>query len=771
MRRNEARRNKGRGARWPAGGALAAALIASMSLSASAGNRQSRPNAADSAKVAEAIRVERAPRMDGTLDDPLWQQAIPITDFRQREPFEGQPATEKTEVRILYTRREVYFGIVCRDSSGKGIVATELRRDVSLNLDDYFEILIDSARDRRNAYVFALNALGTQQDGLIAEEQAGQDADFDSGWDGVWTSAARTSPEGWTATVAIPFSTLNFTQFTNVIWGVNFKRFIRRKNEEDLWTAHLRVFGLTKVSEAGELRGINDIDSGRLFIIKPYVLGGVDRETGSGTKMLHTGGIDIKYGLRSNLVANLTANTDFADADVDQEQFNLTPYRLFFPEKRQFFLENEGVFDFFLGHDDRLFFSRQIGIDPVTGQQVPINGGAKVTGTLGKYQLGVMDVETRSSGPNPYANYGVVRVKRSLFGDSYIGVMGIDKRSGAANDHFNQSGGVDTRLVFLHNLIVRAWASRTRTPGISSGDTDLGIWVVYHRSWFDIDGVHKKVGPNYNPEVGFLERNDTAGDFLDLTLKQRPKIRGIRELQYEGFIFHVRDTAGALQTQEWQATFRTLFNNGGYTDSDLWDVTTQRLTSPFNIYKNIMIPAGIYHFARHQITYGSAKNHPFTFSLFERFGTYYDGHLNEARIRANYRPNPRFSVSVSETWNRFRLPEGNFSVDLASAQANYSFSRFLTFSSVLQLDTANAQGVSANLRLRYNYRPDSDLYIIYNVGTQFASLAAANPQQLRETRFAIKFTYSFRPEIGSAQSSTPGSTSPRIRRATVAAEE
>lgn len=353
--------------------------------------------------------------MDGTLDDLLWLKATPISNFLQREPYEGQPPTEKTEVRILYTKHEVYFGIACFEPDPDGIVATELRRDVSQELDDYFEIIIDSAHDRRNAYVFQINPLGTQRDALITEEQRTDSStgDGDPGWDGVWTSEARRTAQGWTANIAIPFSTLNFMQSSDVIWGINFKRFIRRKNEEDLWSAWRRVDGASRVSRAGELQGISDIGSGRLFIVKPYGLVGFSHFPASaagtgftpGTSPLYTGGVDVKLGLRSNLVANFTVNTDFADADVDTRRFNLTPFKLFFPEKRQFFLENAGVFTFPLGGDvDSLFFSRQIGIDPITGQEVPINGGAKITGSLGKFELGIMGVDTRRSGPNPDAN-------------------------------------------------------------------------------------------------------------------------------------------------------------------------------------------------------------------------------------------------------------------------------------------------------------------------------------------------------------------------------
>ncbi len=699
-------------------------------------------------KIAEAIRVDKSPKLDGTLNDPLWQLAKPITEFRQREPHEGEPSTENTEVRILYSRHAVYFGIYCHDADPLRIIATELRRDVSQDLDDHFDILIDSNHDRRDAYVFEINPLGTQSDGLIVEEQGGADrGDFDRGWDGVWTSEARITRDGWTATVEIPFTTLNFTLSKDVLWGVNFRRFIRRKNEEDLWSAYRRSFGITKVSEAGQLKGITDIGSGRLFIVKPYGLARYDKQTGQDPKFPLTGGLDVKYGLSSNLVLNLTGNTDFADAEVDLQPFNLTPFKVLIPEKRQFFLENAGVFNFDIGDKDQLFFSRQIGIDPVTGQQVPINGGARLTGTFGRTELGIMEVDTRSSGPNPYANYAIARLKEALWAGSYVGVMGIDKRSGDVLDSFNQTGGVDTRLVFFKDWFVDAHVAGTQSPGNPSGASDVGGSLSYRSNWLDGIVERRKIGPNFNPEVGFIERTNSNETYGDLTFKVRPRISGMRELQFEGFILHAPDTEGEVSTQEWQGTFRADFNNGGYTDDDIADVFTQRITTPFHIYKSVFIPNGLYHFARHQLTYGSAQDQRFTYNFFERFGGYYGGTLNEFRVRTNYRPTARFSVSTIATWNRFRLPlgNGNFSVLLSSLQANYSFTRFLTFTSLVQADTSNAQAISANFRLRYNYRPDSDLYIIYNVGTQFASIAPANPPQVRETRFAVKWTYSFAP--------------------------
>lgn len=712
------------------------------------------------AHIASATRVDHQPHLDGTLDDPLWQLATPIVDFRQREPFEGLPATERTEVRILYSRNEIYFGIFCHDSSPAGIVATQLRRDVSQEFDDYFEIIIDSSHNRRNAYVFQINSMGTQRDGLIVDEQQFEDTqDGDPGWDGVWTSEAKRAEEGWTATVAIPFSTLNFMNSHDVTWGLNFKRFIRRKNEEDLWSGWRRTFGASKISQAGELNGISEIGSGRLFIVKPYALAGFSHlppnATASGlqpgTSRLLTGGLDIKVGLRSNVVANLTGNTDFADSDVDVQQFNLTPYRLFYPEKRQFFLENAGAFAFPMSigdSSDQLFFSRQIGIDPITGQQVPINGGGKVTGVVDGFEFGALDVNTRSSGPNPFANFGVMRIKRSLGpSGSYIGVMGIDKRSGNTAEPFNQSGGVDTRWVLFRNLILTGFGAQTRTPGIATGQTNLGAGLIYRSNWLDFEGEHRKVGPNFNPQVGFLERTDCICDFADANFKVRPQAAGIRELNFESFIFHAPDTHHVVQTQEWQATFRAEFNNASYTDDDIVDVFAQRLTTPFNIYTNVYIPAGVYNWVRHQLTYGSSKNKRLTASIFERFGSYYNGRLNELRLQATYRSNERLQFAFSEQWNRFRLPlqNGNFSVLFGALETDYAFTRALSLSTILQMDTANAQAASGNIRLRWNYRPDSDLYVIYTAGQQFASLAAANPIEYYQNRFVIKYTYSFRP--------------------------
>jgi hypothetical protein len=688
-----------------------------------------------------ARHTEVSPALDGTLADPAWASASVVSDFHQREPFEKQPATEKTEVRVLYDKRTLYVGVHCYDANPSGIVATELRRDTDPSVDDNFTILVSPTNDKRNGYEFTVNPLGTQFDALIGDEGKINDTN----WDGIWRSEAKVGADGWTATIAIPFSTLNFKTSANPTLGINFRRFIRRKNEEDLWRAYLRIYGLERVSECGALTNLEGIGSGRLLVIKPYTVGGVKSDAANGTAHIATGGLDVKYGIRSNLVANFTVNTDFADADVDPVTFNITPFKLFLPEKRPFFLENSGYFQVGNRDQTQLFFSRQIGIDPVTGEVVPIDAGAKLTGSLGPYDVGVLDVKTRASGENPSANYLVARAKRNVLEESYVGGIYIDKRSSDPHDSFNRTAGADANFVLFKKLDLYGFLAKTSSapPELAGRDWAGTIGSSYTSNLVQVQAEHSVVQPHFNPEVGFVDRVDLVTNFADLTLSPRPKSGPVREYNFEGFIVRQHNTDGVLETQEWQTTFRANFHNGAYTDDDLFDNFIQRLDEPFNIFKNVVIPAGVYHFDRHQFTYGSDESKRFVYRFFERFGTYYNGTLNEFRIRTNYRPTARVSLATVETWDRFRFDEAVYNVHVGSIDASYSLSRFLTTTALVQVNSIETNPVSVNFRLRWTYRPDSDLFVIYNLGSQFTSIAAGNPVALREQRLTVKFTYSF----------------------------
>ncbi len=703
------------------------------------------PLPAPTARVAMGTRTEQPPRIDGTLDDPVWRLAPAVGDFRQREPLQTFPATEKTEVHILYDSRHVYFGIHCYDSEPQGIVATQLRPDLSQDLDDNFAIVIDPTLSHRNGYIFQVNPLGTQRDGEIIEEQAPPQTDsiVDPSWDGLWISAAKVTRDGWTATIQIPFSTLNFRGGSEVTWGLNFRRFIRRKNEEDEWSGYRRVFGFWRVSQAGTLRGLKGIEGRRLLVVKPYGLLGGRSPAGQPWSALHTGGVDVKYGLASNLIALGTVNTDFSDADVDQQQFNLTPNPVLIPEKRRFFLEDSDVFDFLLWNQDLLFFTRQIGIDPVSGQEVPIDAGGKLAGHAGGLDLGVMDVRTRAEGLNPYGNYAIVRVKRPLTPGSYIGFMATDKESGSPLDPYNRSAGVDAKFVLLGNLNLRGYYAKSWSPGLDRDNAALGGRLTYANNWFNIYAGHGITEKNFNAEMGFVTRTDDQPTIFQFNFTPRPHALNIRELDFGGFVGHDPNTAGRLTFKEQTLNIRVLFNNSAEIDSAPEDVIYQFLGQPLHLYKDISIPAGGYRFESHQVAYTSAGDRRMTYTGSFQWGGYYTGTLKTATLTSAYRPNPHLSLAVNDTLNVFRLPQGNFNIELAGMQVSYAFTRFLNLTTFLQADTAQMQAASANVRLRYTFRPDSDLYVIYNLGNRFQNLVAGNPLPIREQKFVVKVTYSW----------------------------
>jgi len=401
------------------------------------------------------------------------------------------------------------------------------------------------------------------------------------------------------------------------------------------------------------------------------------------------------------------------------------------------------VFNFLLWNQDLLFFTRQIGIDPVTGQEVPIDAGGKVAGHASGFDLGIMDVRTRAEGLNPYGNYSIVRVKRPLTPGSYIGFMATDKQSGSPLDPFNRSGGVDAKFVLFSNLNLRGYYAKTWSPGLHGDNTALGGRLTYANNWFNIYAGHGVTEKNFNAEMGFITRTDDQPTIVQFNFTPRPRVLNIRELDLGGFVGHDPNTAGKLIYKEWTPNIRVLFNSGAEIDSSPHDVVYQFLGQPLHLYQNISIPAGSYRFTSYQVAYTSAGSHRLTFTSSEQWGSYYTGHLNTATLTAQYRPNPHLALAVNDTLNSFRLPRGNFDIDLAGVQVSYAFNRFLNATTFVQSDTAQTQAVSANFRVRYTFRPDSDLYVIYNVGSRFQSLAAGNPMQVRQQKFAVKMTYSW----------------------------
>src|SRR5205823_4406081 len=383
----------------------------------------------------QAVQITEALKIDGLLDEPAWSLAQPATDFRQERPTEGAPASERTEVRVLFDDKNIYFGIRAFDSEAGHINARDLVRDSNFPNDDKIEILIDTYHDRRNAFRFAVNPLGTQQDALITDE--GRDVNVS--WDGSWVSAGRIYDSGFTVEIAIPLTTLRFKEGIDT-WGLNFARIIRRKNEESLWTSWQRSFGLERVSQAGELAGVAEIRRRRLREIKPYASG----EWREGVPLIGKPGFDAgargnagievaKLGITPSLTAEFTVNPDFGHAEVDNQVINLSRFSVFFPEKRDFFLENSGIFLFGRQGSNQAFFTRRIGLTD-RGQPVSIDYGAKLTGKAGSYNIGFLQVQTHSAGQGksgleiPRQQFTVFRIKRDILKRSTIGAIIVNRQ-------------------------------------------------------------------------------------------------------------------------------------------------------------------------------------------------------------------------------------------------------------------------------------------------------------------------------------------------------
>jgi len=357
--------------------------------------------------------------------------------------------------------------------------------------------------------------------------------------------------------------------------------------------------------------------------------------------------------------------------------------------------------------------------------------------------LGIMDVKTRAEDFAPYANYTVARVKKPLTPGSYIGFMATDKQSGNPFDPYNRSGGVDAKFVLFGNLNLRGYYAKSWTRGLDADNAAFGGRLTYANNWFNVYTGHGVTEKNFNAEMGFVTRTDDQPTIFQVNLTPRRHALGIREIDLGGFVYHDPNTAGQLIYKEWTPTIRVQFNNSAEIDSNPQDVVYQLLVQPLHLSGNISIPPGGYRFAEHLVSYTSAGNRRVTYVGSFQWGDYYTGTLKSATLTTQYRPNAHLALAINDTLNVFRLPQGDFSIELAGLQVSYAFNRFLNLTTFLQADTAQTQAASANIRLRYTFRPDSDLYVIYNTGTRFQSLVAGNPMPVREQRFAVKATYSW----------------------------
>ena len=697
-----------------------------------------------------AVRVDRGPQIDGVLDDPVWQTAALVNEFVQQEPDEGAPATERTEVRVLYDGRTLFLGVHAFDSSPDGPIASEMRRDADRILDeDNFQVILDTFMDSRSAYMFVVSPLGAQLDQQVFDE-GGRDRRASSSainrdWDGVWSVSASPTSDGWVAEIAIPMATLRFPDSDPQTWGINFMRNIRRKNEQVFWAPIPKAFTLTRVSLAGSLTDLESLSQGRDLRIKPYVTGGERRQRDGVIRDNSTQrdiGLDVKYGLTGGLSLDLTYNTDFAQAEVDNERVNLTRFALFFPEKREFFLENAGQFAVgttnSTGRIADLFFTRRIGLS-ASRAAVPILGGVRLTGKIGQNNIAIMDLQTEKFFDEPAQNFLVARYSRDIFQRSQIGGLLINKEA-SSGGQFNRTYATDIRLSITPSLTIDGFLAGTATTGISDeqfGGHIRAGWLS--RSW-RIYSEYTDLEDNFNPEVGFVPRVGIRRSKFHFEGNPRPGKWGIRMMEPMWNVTVFTDQTGRLVSRQFHHMVRTQFDSGAAINI-MYNRRFERLDIPFQVASDVVIDPGKYRFYDLRLSYNSDPSRSFTYSVNYGPQTFFDGDRTDMSLRAGVRVTDKLATSARFSRSDIDLPAGSFTADIGSFQIDYAFSPAVSLRTLTQYNSAADQW-STSARFRYIYRPGSDIYIVYDDVRQDTDIPVSPfLEEFRDRQLLIKVTY------------------------------
>lgn len=695
----------------------------------------------------QAVRAEPEPVIDGLLDDPAWQRAELIDEFIQQEPNEGSPVSERTEVRMLYDDEYLYLAVYAYDSEPEGVVATEMRRDSDRILDeDNFQIAFDTFRDSRSAYMFVTNPLGAKLEQQVFEEGEGGrrgsgSSNINRDWDGVWNVKARRMPDGWAAEIAIPVVTLRFPPGSDQIWGVNFMRNIGRKNEQAYWAPITKGYSITRVSLAGTVQGMESLNRGYDLRIKPFVVtGGTSLSDDGGpaeNSMEREVGVDLKYGITPGLNLDITLNTDFAQAEIDDEQVNLTRFPLFFPEKRDFFLENAGQFNVgstaSISRLADLFFSRRIGLSD-TGAPVPIIGGARLTGKMGRNNIAVMDVQTDNAYGLPGENFLVSRYSRDVFARSKVGALVINKQV-MDSDYYNRTYAADMTIAPHPSLTVNGFIAKTDTPGLDGNDVGGHVRAGWLSQSWRVYGEYTDLDDNFNAEVGFIPRVGIRTSKAHFEYNPRPGVLGIRMMEPMWNVTYTTDQSGKLVTRQYHNMLGTRFENGAY--FMMWyNDFYEYLERPFAIRPGIVIPAGDYNFGDWRFSFSSNPARRFYYSASYGPQTFYDGDRLDTNARLGFRVSSRLATEAGFTRNDVNLPAGDFVANVGSMRVDFALSPEMNLRTLTQYNSLSDQW-STSARFHYIYRPGSDFYIVYTE----LNRDLATQQTYRDRRLLLKLTY------------------------------
>ncbi len=688
--------------------------------------------------LAQASSVEDAPLVDGdVLNDPAYDDARPVTGFRQNTPDEGQPASERTEVRIVYTDDTLYFGIVCYVSDPSTIIVSDSRRDSQLRETDSIQIILDTFLDKQNGFVFGTNPAGVEYDGQVTNEgqgsgrfgggglvrrsgsrqQGGSGGGFNLNWDGVWQVNTRISDVGWTAEIAIPFRTLRYPAGEVQTWGVNFQRNIRNRNEQSYWASLPRQFNLHRLSLAGELQGIL-VPPQRNLKLTPYVLGeAVRRDGDTQTTALGDIGGDLKYSVTPSMTVDLTYNTDFAQVEVDNQQVNLDRFNLFFPEKRPFFLENAGLFSVGQPGQLEVFFSRRIGIDD-DGAQIPIIGGGRLSGKVGNNtNVGFLNMQTDRVAGTPSNNFTVARVRQDFLNRSNIGAMFVNRAAtgSAAGDHdFNRSYAVDGRLGIGQTGTISGFAAETETPGVTTDTHAYSVLANYQSERYRFGGGFSEVGPNFNPEVGFYSRRGYQRIDGEVRTTWRPDNSwGIHEIGPHANHFTIFNFVTGQQETQYTHIDNSLEWRRGHRLSTGVNLTKEGVLEPFEIFPGVDVPIGTYSHTEAQFRFNTNRSAPFGFGMTAVIGGIFGGDRVQVGPQVNMRVGETFSAEFGLDRNDISLPVGDFVTNLGRLRVNYSFTTRMFVQALVQYnDRANMW--SSNIRFGLLSDANTGLFIVYN---------------------------------------------------------
>ena len=662
-----------------------------------------------------AMYCDQAPVLDGNLNEACWQKVDKISNFTQQELVEGAPATEKTEIGIIYTKKSLYIGIWCYDSEPDKIIAKEMKRDFRSRGEDNVEIVIDTYHDLRNAYHFIINPNGARMDELITDEGGRGNVD----WNGVWDVRTKITDKGWFAEMEIPFSTLKFSNSPHQTWGINFERNISRKNERVLWQGWSRNYYLEQVSQAGVLTGLDNIQSGHFVELLPYVTAGLQKETGSRTQTVFHAGGDMNYLLTSNLKLNATLFTDFSQVESDRAIINLTRFNVRYPEKRAFFLEGRDAFAF--GQRKGLptmFYSRKIGIKD--GEEIPIIGGVRLIGKTGRTNIGALSMQTEGVGSEPTTNYSVMRIKQDVGRQSNVGMIMTAKNSNMTHNYVYGADAnyVTSRFLGNKNFSVGGsiTGSTTTAGGKDSSDYSYQVYLSSDNDKVEFDMAFARVGKDFDPQIGFMRRKNYKLIYTELQFNPRPSfLPWIRKMEIKPIDVdaYFNDDTNKLESLGCQ--WRPL--GFGTKSGDWFEYNIQyfydRLDEPFEIHEGVTLPVGDYWWPRNEIqiyTYGGRK-----VSLMGQasFGKYYSGSRTELSVASLYKVNRHFRLGGDYEYNRLHFPLGSFETHSIGARAEYAFTTQLYSSFFGQWNNEDKQFV---LNFRVNWIPviGSDFYLAIN---------------------------------------------------------